>query len=190
MAKINTSLIKGYADMTLEEKVAALEGHDIEIPEPDYTGYVKKEQLDKAAHDAAEWKKKYNSQLSDDEQLKQALQEENNSMKERLAQFERDKKISDYTAKFATQGYDADLAKSTAEAMADGDMDKVFANQQKFIDQVKADRKAEDMKGTGRPGSIGNGNLDALTKDDFLKMSYEQQLKYKEDHPNWLNELK
>ena len=190
MVKIDTSLIEGYADMTPEEKVAALEGHEIEIPKPDYTGYVKKESLDKAAHDAAEWKKKYNAQLTEEEQKRQQLIEENESMKEKLATYERGKKISDFTAKFATQGYDAKLAADTAEAMADGDMEKVFANQQKFIDQLVADKKASDMKKTGRPGSVGGGSPEAMTKEKFLKMSYADQIAYKDDHPNWANELK
>ncbi len=190
MVKIDTSRIEGYESMTPEEKVAALEGHEIEIPKPDLTGYVKKELLDKTAHEAADWKKKYNAQLSDDELKRQQLQEENQSMKEQLAVFERGKKISDYTAKFATHGYDAELAADTAEALADGDMEKVFANQQKFIDQLVADKKASDMKKTGRPGSVGGGSPEAMTKEKFLKMSYADQIAYKDEHPNWANELK
>lgn len=188
--KIDTTLIAGYESMTPEEKIAALEGHEIELPNPDYTGYVKKESFDKAAHDAAEWKKKYNAQLSDDELKRQQLQEENESMKEKLAVYEREKRVADFTARFATQGYEAKLAADTAEAMADGDMDKVFANQQKFIDQLKANKKAEDMKNTGKPGSVGNGSPKAMTKADFLKLSYEDQMAYKEDHPGWATELK
>ena len=41
--RIDTSKIEGYEDMTPEQKVAALEGAD--IPDPDYSGYVKKDQL-------------------------------------------------------------------------------------------------------------------------------------------------
>lgn len=190
MVKIDTSLIEGYESMTPEEKVAALEGHEIDVPKPDLSGYVKKEALDKAAHDAAEWKKKYNAKLSDEEQKQQKLLEENETMKEQLAKYEHDQKVSQYTAKFATNGYDAKLAEESAKALADGDMEKVFANQQKFIDQVRADKKADDMKKTGRPGSVGNGSPDAVTKKDFLAMSYEDQMAYMEEHPNWSTELR
>ena len=47
MAKIDISKIEGYADMSAEEKLAALEG--LEIPEPDYSGFVRKEVFDKTA---------------------------------------------------------------------------------------------------------------------------------------------
>lgn len=190
MAKIDTSLIAGYEDMTPEEKIAALEGHEIEVPKPDYSGYVKKEHYDKAAHEAAEFKKKLNAKMSEEELKHQQLVEENENMKEKLAAFEYDKKVADFTAKFATNGYDAKLAKDTAKALADGDMDKVFANQQKFIDQLKSDKRADDMKKTGRPGSVGGGSPQPMTKADFLKMSYEQQLEYKEENPNWATELR
>ena len=40
MAKIDTGSIEGYADMTAEEKLAALEG--LELPEPDMSGFVAK----------------------------------------------------------------------------------------------------------------------------------------------------
>ena len=46
MAKIDTSKIEGYANMTAEQKLAALEAYD--HPDPDYTGYVKKDALDRA----------------------------------------------------------------------------------------------------------------------------------------------
>lgn len=190
MAKIDTTLITGYEDMTPDEKIAALEAFEYEIPAPDYTGYVKKDKLDKAAHDAAEWKKKYNAQLSDDEQARQALLEENESMKAELSTLKREKTISSYEARFATQGYGAELAKATATAMADGDMDTVFANQQKFIEQVKADAEGAKMKKTGKPGAIGGGVPKDIKKEDFLKMSYEEKLAFKAEHPNWATELK
>jgi hypothetical protein len=44
MAKIDVTKIEGYADMTPEEKLKALEGYD--VPDPDYSGYVKKDVFD------------------------------------------------------------------------------------------------------------------------------------------------
>ena len=38
--RIDVSTIEGYAEMTAEEKLKALES--FELPNPDYTGYVKK----------------------------------------------------------------------------------------------------------------------------------------------------
>lgn len=190
MAKIDTSSIAGYGDMTPEQKLAALESFEIDVPKPDYSGYVKKEVLDKATHDAAEWKKKYNAQLTDDEQARQTLIDENESMKTELNTLRREKNVTSYTAQFVAQGYDSKLAESTASAMADGDMATVFANQQKFIDQLKADKKAEEMKNMGKPKASGEGTDKEVTKKTFLKMGYEEKRAYIADHPDWKNELK
>ena len=45
MAKIDVSTIEGFADMTAEQKAEALANY--EFPDPDYTGYVKKDVFDK-----------------------------------------------------------------------------------------------------------------------------------------------
>ena len=64
--KIDVTKIEGYSEMSAEEKLAALESYT--IPDPDYTGYVKKDAFDKAASEAAEWKRKHNALLSEEEQ--------------------------------------------------------------------------------------------------------------------------
>ena len=68
--KIDTSKIQGYADMTAEEKLAALEAYEV-----DTTGYVKKDLLDKAASVAAAFMKQLREKLTADEQA-QAEREE------------------------------------------------------------------------------------------------------------------
>ena len=47
MAKIDVTKIEGYANMTAEEKLKALEGYS--IPEPDMSSYISKDQFDKLA---------------------------------------------------------------------------------------------------------------------------------------------
>ena len=55
MAKIDVTKIENYANMTLEEKLSALEAY--EIDEPDFKGYIKKDTFDKTASELAEYKK-------------------------------------------------------------------------------------------------------------------------------------
>ena len=83
MPKIDTSKIEGFAEMTAEQKLAALESYN--IPEPDYSGYVKKDVYDKAASEAASWKKKHNDLLSDEDKKKQEQDERVSSMERELA---------------------------------------------------------------------------------------------------------
>ena len=68
MAKIDVSTIEGFADMTAEQKAEALANY--EFPDPDYTGYVKKDVFDKTASELASWKKKHNELLSEEERKK------------------------------------------------------------------------------------------------------------------------
>ena len=73
MAKIDTSKIEGYDKMTPEQKIAALEGFD--HPDPDYSGYVKKDTFDATASELAALKKKNKEQLSEEERKSQEAAE-------------------------------------------------------------------------------------------------------------------
>ena len=78
MAKIDTTQIEGYAEMTAEQKLAALEKMD--IPEKvDLTGYVKKSVFDAKASEAAaasrELKALKAANLTEEQKLQQAREE-------------------------------------------------------------------------------------------------------------------
>lgn len=190
MAKIDTSLIQGYADMTAEQKLEALEG--FEFADPDFSKYVKKEQYDKTASELASWKKKYNSKLSEDEQAQESQKNLLEQMEAELNSLRRDKKVSEYTAKYVSAGYEAELAAATAEALADGDMEKVFANQASFIKAHDKGLRAEILKDTPKPGGTGGADNPKVitTFAEFDKLTYTKQLAFIKDHPNWKTELK
>lgn len=174
MANIDTNTIEGYADMTAEQKLVALESY--ELPEPDYTGWVKKDVLDNATKDASEWKKKYNSKLTEEEVSQQKSQEKDN----KIAELTRLVAINDHKAKFLGLGYTEELANATAEAMADGNMEIVFANQKKFNEIYAAQLKADLLKSAGNPtGDSGEHTVDfkveaqkALEKGDMVAYSH------------------
>ena len=54
-------------------------------------------------------------------------------------------------------GYDEKLARETAEALFDGNMDKVFENQQKANEAYEKKLKADAMKGMKGPAN-GDGD--------------------------------
>lgn len=186
MAKIDTSTIEGFDTMTPDQKVAALTGLD--LPDPDYSGYVKKEVFDKTASEAAEWKKKHNALLSEEEQKKQANEQAFEEMKGKLASMEKEKTISTYKASYIAQGYEEALASDTAQALADGDMTKVFANSQKHLAEYTKKLKADILKDTPKPPAGGGG--EGMTKEKFLKLGTKEQVEYIKDNPNWATELK
>lgn len=157
MAKIDTSKIEGYENMTPEQKLAALEGFEYE----DNAAELEKQKnaLSKANSEAAEWKRKHNALLSTEEKKKQEDAEKLAQMEQELADLRKGKTVSEYKAKFVAQGYDEALAEETAKALADGDSAKVFANQSKFLEEYAKKVKADAIKKTPKPGAgAGSGS--------------------------------
>ena len=183
--KINTKHIEGYDNMTLEEKLAALESY--EMAEPDYTGYVSKEVFDKTASELANSKKQLREKMSAEElKAKEDAEKWEELIKERDALL-REKTITEHKAKYLALGYDEKLANDTAEAMVNGELDKVFANQKKHIESVEKKIRADVLKETPKPEG-GNGS-ETLTKEKFSKMSIEEQYKFSVDHPDEYKKL-
>lgn len=192
MAKIDVSTIEGYAEMSPEEKVAALEAY--EAPIPDYSGYVKKDLYDKAASDAASWKKKHNALLSEEDKKKQENEEELTSLRKKVEEMEKEKLISGHKARFLALGYDETLADETAVAMANGENDKVFANYKKFLESHDKAYKAQLMGQTSTPpagSSNGNNGTDyskmieeAQGRGDFAAVAYYTRLSEQDKQNN------
>ncbi len=186
MPKIDTSGIKGYDKMTPEEKLAALEAYEYE----DNAGELERNKaaVSKANSEAAEWKRKYNDKLSEEERKAAESAEALESMKTELASLRRDKTIADYTAKFLALGYDATLAGDTAAAFADGDTAKVIANQQRFLEAHDKTLKAELLKGGSTPPAGSEGGS-AMTLEKFRAMSDEERYKFSTEHPDDYHKL-
>lgn len=179
MAKIDISKIEGYDKMTAEEKIKALEAY--ETADPDYSGYVKKELYDKTASELAAKKKELASKLTEDELKKQKEEEERAALQSKYDQLLRDSEISQYKAKFLGMGYEEALASETAEAMVNGDTDKVFANQKKHLENVEKKVRADALKTTPKPKS--GGEPKDMTLDKFRKLSDEERYNFATAHP-------
>lgn len=179
MAKIDVSKIEGYADMSPEQKIAALEA--FETADPDYTGWVKKDVFDKTASELAAKKKELNAKLSEDEQAKQKEQEEREKLQNAYNELLRENQISKFKAELLGMGYDDKLAADTAEAMASGDTAKVFANQKKQMEIVQKNARAEALKHTPKPQPDGDSKT--MTLDAFRKLSPQERYAFSENHP-------
>ena len=134
--KIDVSKIEGFADMTAEDKLAALMGYEFEDkPAPDNGEISKlKTALSKANSEAAEWKRQFREKQSETERAEAERAEAEKALQEELATLRRGKVVDEYAKKCMGMGYDADLAAECAEAMADGRFNDVFAAQQKFME--------------------------------------------------------
>jgi hypothetical protein len=160
--KFDTSTIEGFENMSAEDKVNALLG--AEIPEPDLTGYVKKEVFDNKASEAANLSKQLRERMSEDEKKKADeqkvladLQTEIETLRKNNETLVKERTIADYTAKFIAQGYEKALAEETAKAMAEGDMNKVFENGEKYRAAMEKKIKEDLMDKTPKPDGNGGG---------------------------------
>ena len=170
MAKIDTTRIEGYANMTPEQKIAALEAIEYEDNASELERY--KNAVSKANSEAAEWKRKHNALLSEEDKKKQENEEELTSLRKRVGELEREKLIFGHKARFLALGYEETLADDTAKAMADGETDKVFANQKKFLENHDKAYKAKLMgSGSTPPPGSSAGN----EKTDFSKLIEDAQ---------------
>ena len=185
MAKIDVTQIEGYAEMSAEDKLKALEGFD--IPDPDYSGYVKKDVFDKTASELAGVKKQLKDKMTDDEAAKQKEQEEREELQSKYDKLLRESEISKHKAKLLGLGYDEKLADETAEAMADGDMEKVFAYQKKHLDSVEKRVRADALKDTPKP--TPDGDSKTMTLEKFRKLSPAERAAFFEEHPEEYKEL-
>lgn len=165
---MDTTLIEGYDTMTPEEKLAALEGFEFK---PDYSGYVKKSVLDKAASEAADYKRQLREKQSAEEiaemerQAKvQEFQDKYADLEAKYAELQKANTVNAYKSQLIGLGYETKLADATARAMADGDMATVFANQAKFMAERERAAKADALKGMSGPkGGASEDDGDAGT---------------------------
>jgi hypothetical protein len=140
---------------------------------------------DKNSHDASEWKKKYNSTLTEQEQAKIASEQASAELQAKYDALLKETNVMKYTNQFLASGMDEKLAKSSAEALANGDMDTVFENQKKFASSVKKQVTDELLKDTPKPdgGNPDGDDTPKVTRKDISKMSLQEQLKFSKEHP-------
>lgn len=141
--KIDTSKIDGYAEMTAEDKLKALEEYEIETPKDNSEEINKlKASLSKANSDAAEWKRQFREKQSEQERAEAERAEREKAVEDELRTLRRDKTVSGYLAQCLALGYDKELALKAAEAMADNDAAKIIECQSEFLDAKKKEYEA------------------------------------------------
>jgi hypothetical protein len=174
MAKIDVTRIEGYESMTPEQKLAALESFEYE----DNASEIErlKNANSKANSEAAEWKRKHNALLTEEEQKRVADAEALEAALKRVEVLEREKTVSEYKSKYIALGYDEKMATETASALAAGDFDKVFANSEKFKADFEKRVRAEVLKDTPKPDRNQNEGT-SVTKEQFDKMGYTERQK-------------
>lgn len=175
-----TELIEGYADMTAEEKLAALEA--LEQPQADTSEVEKyKNAFNKSSHELAELKKankaleeEKKSKMTEDElaeaerqELLKELKDENENLKDENENLKREKAVSEAKAQYIALGYSEELAAKTANALYEGDTASVIEAAKTYRKTLEQSIRKDITKGNPTPDSKGNPGK-PVTRADIL----------------------
>lgn len=174
--KIDVTKIAGYEDLAPEVKEAL---DKLELPD---NLYVEKKLFDKTASELAEAKKKLTISKNDEDSREIQYKEELETLRNQVAQLEKDKTLASYITKYTSIGYDDKLAKDTALAMVDGDFDRVLENQKKFLQSHDNTVKTTILGGTPAPKGQAFNEV-TMTLDKLRAMSVTDRLKFSKEHP-------
>lgn len=174
--------IENYESMSVEEKLAALEAY-----EPDMSGFVPKSVADKHASEAADYKKRLREKQTEEEAKAQKEAEDRAALEARVKELEHERAVSSYMAAYTAMGYDEKLAKSSAEALANGDTKTVFENQKVFHASREKALRAEFLKETPTPSA--GASTTGVTKEAFDAMGYKERAALFNENPELYNQL-
>lgn len=168
--------IENYENMTLEEKVAALEAY-----EPDTSGVVSKATFDKTASELAAVKKQLREKQTDEEAKAAERAAKEAEIMAELEALRHEKLVGTYTTSYMAIGYEEKLAKATAEAMAKGDTETVFKNQKIHLENREKALRTELLMQTPDPAA---GNPTAvMTKEKLRAMSPQERYEFSVKNP-------
>ena len=168
--KIDTSKIEGYAEMSAEDKLKALEGFEFDAPAPDTTEADKlKAALSKANSEAAEWKRQFREKQTEQERLESERKEADQKKDELIAQYEAERRVNEYTKKFVASGYDLETASKMAASLPAGVTDEYFAATKTFIEAKTKELEAAALNKQpgltpGAPPTAGQADKDEQNK--------------------------
>lgn len=176
MSFLQDLLGKAYREgMTEEEISQALESNQNDaLSAKEAEIATLKTQMQKANSEAAKYKNELKSYKSEDQQKKEEQESELATLRETVETLQKEKKVSELKANYLSMGYSEELAADTANALAEGDIAKVFANQKQFNAELENSVKANLIKGV--PAPTGGTGGTSLTRADIHKMSDKEKM--------------
>lgn len=123
-----------------------------------------KDSFDKAASEAAGYKRKLAEHLTKEEQEKLEREQADKDLREELEALRLEKRISTYSAKLLETGVTAEVAGTLAKTLPDGVPNEFFDGIKKFISDETARIRAEALK--QQPNLTTGVPLQAQNVDD------------------------
>ena len=183
--------IAGYReDMTADEKLALLDTQEEDNqppaePEPEQQApttqpepeqqqpakpsphMISKVQFDKVASELAKVKKELRARMTAEEQKEADRMANDEAMRLELEALRKEKTLNSYKASYLAQGYDERTAEDAATALADGDMDTVFALMKKQATSTEKALRAKILKEIPVPPAGENPSADMEKKKEM-----------------------
>ncbi len=184
--KVDVSKIEGYAEMSAEDKIKALEELEIDDNSSELERY--KNATSKANSEVAEYKRKLKA-LED--KANEGASESDKKMaelEEQIKALQKEKSITERKASFIGLGMTEETALKASEAFTNGDSDGFFAEMKSFMTEHDKVFKADLLKATPRPGDEG-GKAPTMTLEAFRKLSPAERAQYSQDHPDEYKKL-
>ena len=142
-----------------------------------------KKATDKATSEAADFKKKWKSALTEQEK---ADMEKAEKEAERQGQYEsllRENSINKFEKNFLKLGYSPELAVKASEAQFDNDTEALFEIQLQHQANIVKQKQDEWLKTRPNPQGGNGENGCTITKEQFNKFSYKQRIEFKTLYP-------
>ena len=165
--KIDTTKIEGYANMSAEDKVKAFEAFEYEDNSSEMKKY--KDRIDELTGEISKAKKEAKAKEDAEKGKKDEGDRRFAELEEKYNELMKKSTVSEYTAKYLSLGWSKELAAETAQAQADGDLDKVFNNMSKANADLEKKVKAEVVKGTPKPDDKGEPKI-YKSRDEIMKI--------------------
>ena len=166
--------------MTIDEINKALES--ISLPADNSAEIEKlKAALSKSNSEAADYKKQLREKMSAEEAKAKEEAERMAEIQNKYEALLKESEISKNKARLLGLGYEDKLASETADAIVNGDSNKVFENQKKHLEMLEKRIREEVLKSTPRPAGGNTGK--AITKEQFENMGYSERVKLYEENP-------
>lgn len=174
----NTNGTNGDAE--LKARLEALEKENAKLRQTNTNASA---EASKYKHEREELKKQLDAKLSDEEKAKAAQDAENAAIRQQLEQMTRERNIANYTSALVANdiGMDAETAKSVAEALNAGEIDKVFDGIRKFI--TAHDKSLREAALINNQTLQGGATEKTMTQEEFDNMGYMETVRFKNEHP-------
>ena len=173
--------------MSVEDIENALK--DIDLPTDNSAEIDRlKTALSKSNSEAAEMKKQLREKMSAEEIKAKEDAERWEKLEKERNELLREKNVSAHKAKFLENGYTAEQADKSAEALVDGDFDTVFKILGEYRTNLEKKFKSENIDSTPKPQG-GASNPHVPTQEEFNKMSYAEMAELYQTNPELYNQL-